>query len=106
MDEGDDIKDESNWIKANPIVATYEEGLESIRSDLKTALDVPEKMRAFMTKTMNIWVDMKIGGYIPSCKWKACIMDEFDIIGRDVYIGVDLSKKIDLTSSWFMFSTY
>lgn len=112
LDEGDDIKDESNWIKANPIVATYEEGLESIRSDLKTALDVPEKMRSFMTKTMNIWVDMKVGGYIPSSKWKACRYDlvfdgesEFDITGRDVYIGVDLSKKIDLTSSGFVFPT-
>ena len=103
LDEGDDIKDESNWIKANPIVATYEEGLESIRSDLKTALDVPEKMRAFMTKTMNIWVDMKIGGYIPASKWKNCKVDDFEITGRDVYIGVDLSKKIDLTSSGFVF---
>lgn len=103
LDEGDDIKDESNWIKANPIVATYEEGLESIRSDLKTALDVPEKMRSFMTKTMNVWVDMKVGGYIPSGKWKACTVDEFEITGRDVYIGVDLSKKIDLTSAGFVF---
>lgn len=105
LDEGDDIKDESNWIKANPIVASYEEGLESIRSDLKTALDVPEKMRSFLTKTMNIWVDMKVGGYIPASKWKAGQIDSFDMQGRDVYIGVDLSKKIDLTSAGFVFPT-
>lgn len=105
LDEGDDIKDESNWIKANPIVATYEEGLESIRSALKAALDVPEKMRNFLTKTMGLWVDMKVGGYIPSSKWKACKVDEFDITGRDVYIGVDLSKRIDLTSVGFDFPT-
>lgn len=105
LDEGDDIKDESNWIKANPIVATYEEGLESIRSDLRTALDVPEKMRSFMTKTMNIWVDMKEGGYMSSAKWKACEVDEVDTSGFDVYIGVDLSKKIDLTSAGFVFPT-
>lgn len=105
LDPGDDIKDESNWIKANPIVATYEEGLTSIRSDLKTALDVPEKMRSFLTKTMNIWVDMKEGGYIPAIKWKACEIDSFDKTGRDVYIGVDLSKKIDLTSVGNVFPT-
>lgn len=112
LDPGDDIKDESNWIKANPIVATYEEGLTSIRSDLKTALDVPEKMRSFLTKTMNIWVDMKEGGYIPANKWKSCLYEtvfegagEFDITGRDVYIGVDLSKKIDLTSVGSVFPT-
>nr|WP_236717687.1 terminase TerL endonuclease subunit [Rummeliibacillus stabekisii] len=103
LDEGDDIKDESNWIKANPIVATYDEGLESIRSDLKVALDVPEKMRSFMTKTMNIWVDMKEEGYMSAKKWKECEVDEFDTTGRDVYIGVDLSKKIDLTSVGFIF---
>ncbi|AMW98443.1 terminase large subunit [Rummeliibacillus stabekisii] len=103
LDEGDDIKVESNWIKANPIVATYEEGLESIRSDLKVALDVPEKMRSFMTKTMNIWVDMKEEGYMSAKKWKECEVEEFDTTGRDVYIGVDLSKKIDLTSVGFAF---
>ncbi len=59
LEKNDDIKDESNWIKANPIVATYEEGLEGIRSDLKVALDRPEKMRAFLTKNMNIWVDKR-----------------------------------------------
>lgn len=105
LDPGDDIKDESNWIKANPIVSTYEEGLESIRSDLKTALDVPEKMRSFLTKTMNIWVDMKEGGYIPASKWKAGQVEAFEMSGRDVYIGVDLSKKIDLTSVGYVFPT-
>jgi len=105
LDPGDDIKDESNWIKANPIVATYEEGLASIRSDLKTALDVPEKMRSFLTKTMNVWVDMKEGGYIPANKWKAGEIESFEMNGRDVYIGVDLSKKIDLTSVGYVFPT-
>lgn len=105
LDEGDDIKDESNWIKANPIVATYEEGLESIRSDLKVALDVPEKMRAFLTKTMNIWVDQKEGGYMSTSKWKACEVEEFDTTGLDVYFGVDLSKRIDLSSVGQVFPT-
>lgn len=105
LDEGDDIKDESNWIKANPIVATYPEGLESIRSDLKVALDVPEKMRAFLTKTMNIWVDQKEGGYMSTSKWKACEVDEFDTTGYDVYFGVDLSKRIDLSAVGQVFPT-
>jgi 5-methylcytosine-specific restriction endonuclease McrA len=45
LDEKDDIKDESVWIKANPIVATYEAGLKKLRSDLKIALDNPEKYK-------------------------------------------------------------
>ncbi|WP_233099831.1 terminase TerL endonuclease subunit [Bacillus velezensis] len=72
LDPEDDIKDESNWIKANPIVATYPEGMESLRSALKVALEVPEKMRSFLTKNMNRWVDQKDNGYMKMTKWRAC----------------------------------
>jgi len=99
LDKDDDVKDERNWIKANPIVATYEEGMNFLRSELQTALDVPEKMRNFLTKNMNIWVDQKDNGYIPLDKWRACAASKkIDLDVRECYIGVDLSKKIDLTS--------
>ena len=62
LDKEDNIKDESVWIKANPIVATYEEGLNYLRGELKSALDAPEKLRNFLTKNMNKWVDMREGG--------------------------------------------
>ncbi|RBW69469.1 terminase large subunit [Bacillus taeanensis] len=75
LDKEDNIKDENNWIKANPILATYEAGMKSIRSDLRIALEVPEKMTAFMTKNMNIWVQHKQGGYMDLSKWNACISD-------------------------------
>jgi phage terminase large subunit-like protein len=103
LDKGDDIKDEQNWIKANPIVATYHEGLESLRSDLKTALEQPEKMRSFLTKNMNIWVDMKENGYMDMSKWKKRGRDinweEFR--DKEAFVGIDLSAKIDLTSVTF-----
>lgn len=105
LDKDDDIKDESNWIKANPIVATYDEGIESLRSDLKTALDQPEKMRSFLTKNMNIWVDKKDDGYLSLGKWNNCGTNEErpmpDIKGKEVYLGIDLSSTIDLTSISF-----
>ncbi|WP_260864933.1 terminase large subunit domain-containing protein, partial [Bacillus pumilus] len=72
LDPEDDVKDESNWIKANPIVATYPEGIESLRSAIKVALDVPEKMRSFLTKNMDRWVDQKDNGYMKMSKWRAC----------------------------------
>lgn len=98
LEPGDDIKDESNWIKANPIVATYPEGIESIRSQLRVALEVPEKMRTFLTKTMNIWVDKKDDGYMDMSKWKACKSIDTDIGDYPVWIGCDLSMTTDLTS--------
>ncbi len=102
LDEGDDITDERNWEKANPILASYPEGINYLRRQLKVALDVPEKMRNFLTK--NIWIDQKQGGYMPLSKWNECKAKKLpDLTGRDVYIGVDLSKKIDLTSVGFVF---
>jgi len=104
LDEGDDIKDERNWIKANPIVATYEEGLISLRSDLTVALEQPEKLRGFMTKNMNIWMDQKDNGYMNMKKWKDCDSDFTfdDLRGTQVFLGVDLSAKEDLTSVSFI----
>ncbi|MFC5532376.1 terminase large subunit [Cohnella yongneupensis] len=107
LDPEDDIKDEQNWAKANPIVATYDEGLAFLRSELKAALDVPEKMRNFLTKNMNLWVDQKENGYMPMNDWRECGLAErgkrgengkIDLELRDCYVGIDLSKKIDLTS--------
>lgn len=100
-DEGnliDDIKDPSNWIKANPIVATYEEGLTSIKSELKVALDQPEKMRSFLTKNMNVWLDAKPQGYMKMGKWKVAYIQRFDLKRYPLYIGLDLSSTTDLTS--------
>jgi phage terminase large subunit-like protein len=100
LDEQDDIKDETLWIKANPIVATYEAGMSKLRSDLKIALDNPEKMRSFLTKRVNRWVDQKANGYMNMTKWSECArkIDWEELRGQEVYIGVDLSAKIDLTS--------
>jgi phage terminase large subunit-like protein len=101
----DDINDESCWVKANPIVATYPEGMQGIRDALKEAKAAPEKMRNFLTKRMNVWVNDKECGYMNLEKWKSCqIIKGFpDKRGETCYIGVDLSAKIDLTSVSFVF---
>jgi phage terminase large subunit-like protein len=98
LDKGDDIKDEKNWEKANPILASYEEGRRYLRGQLKIALDVPEKMKNFLTKNMNIWVDAKDDGYMDMSKWRDCKSDDTDIDGLPIWLGADLSMTTDLTS--------
>lgn len=107
-DEGnliDDIKDESVWPKANPIVTLTEVGLESIRDELKVAQDKPEKMRDFLTKTMNVWVNLRSAGYMNMEKWRLCGISKEKfyrlIHGLEVTVGFDLSATIDLTSTGF-----
>lgn len=105
LDEGDDPKDEKNWLKSNPIVASYNEGLGFIRGELKAALDAPEKMHNFLTKNMNVWVQARKNGYIPLDKWKKC-EHKFtleDMRGLECIVGADLSASIDLTSISFLF---
>ncbi|MBP2653343.1 MAG: terminase [Firmicutes bacterium] len=105
-DEGnliDDIRDESKWIKANPIACSYPEGIQSIRERLKLALEAPEKMRDFLTKNMNIWVNQRENGYMNMDKWALCRGDIPKLSGIDCIVGIDLSAKIDLTSVSFEF---
>ncbi|MBF0780504.1 MULTISPECIES: terminase large subunit [unclassified Granulicatella] len=103
LEAGDDIKDEETWIKANPIVATHDIGMNYLRGQLKIALDVPEKMRNFLTKNMNIWVDMPENGYMDITKWDKNSVDNETLekaikTADNCYLGVDLSMTTDLTS--------
>jgi phage terminase large subunit-like protein len=95
----DDIKDEKVWLKANPIAASYPEGIENIRAKLKEALEKPGKMDDFLTKNMNVWINKREQAYISVDRWAACGTEKLpDISGLDAYVGVDLSATTDLTS--------
>ena len=104
IDPGDDISNEDNWKKANPIRMTYPAGRDKIRGDYKVATEIPEKMIAFLTKMLNMWVQQKENGYMNMGKWKKCEVKKLpiDIKGRPVYVGFDMSAKIDLTSVAFV----
>lgn len=92
------------WMKANPIRMTYQEGIEKIEGEYKIAKEIPEHMTAFLTKCMNVWVQAKENGYMDMAKWKACRVEELpiDTKGMSVYVGFDMSAKIDLTSVAFV----
>lgn len=103
-DRGDDPGALETWQKANPIRAFYPEGVEAIRSAYEIAREIPEKMIAFQTKVLNIWVAAKQNGYMDMQKWKRCEVERFpiELKGRPVYVGFDMSSKIDLTSVSFI----
>lgn len=103
-DTDDDIASLDTWRKANPIRAYYQEGVEKLSSDFKIAKEIPEKMTAFKTKCLNMWLNKKADGYMDMAKWKACEVEKipFEIKGQEVYVGFDMSAKIDLTSVSFV----
>lgn len=104
LDEDDDINNEENWKKSNPIRMTYLEGVEKIREEYITATQIPEKMTDFLTKALNVWVMQKKDSYMNMKVWKKCEVKELpiSILGRKVYLGMDLSCINDLTSLSFI----
>ncbi|MGL4946724.1 MAG: terminase large subunit domain-containing protein, partial [Cetobacterium sp.] len=92
-DKDDSVGNLKTWIKANPLRATYKEGIEKIASDYEVAKSIPEKMISFKTKICNIWVQAKDQSYMDMEKWKKCEVKEipFCLKNRAVYVGFDMS---------------
>lgn len=89
---------------ANPIRAYFDEGMKKLHDDYIIAKAVPEKMIAFLTKALNVWVQAKENGYMDMAKWNKCKVQSLpiDIRKHAVYVGFDMSAKIDLTSVAFI----
>lgn len=104
IDATDDPADSNTWKKANPIRMTYSKGIEKIQEEYEIACEIPEKMIAFLTKCLNMWVQQADMGYMDMAKWKRCEVNEipYDLKGRAVFVGFDMSAKIDLTSVAFI----
>lgn len=104
VDKDDDINNSKNWKKANPIRMTYKEGVEKITEEYGIAKEIPEKMPKFKTKCLDIWVQAKENGYMDMSKWKECEVEKipYELKNRPVYVGFDMSAKIDLTSVAFI----
>ena len=103
-DPGDDPGALETWQKANPIRAFFPEGIKKIAEDYEIARQIPEKMIAFMTKVLNVWVASKNNGYMDMKRWKRCEVRELPIAleHHPVYVGFDMSSKIDLSSVAFV----
>lgn len=104
LNDGDDIWDERNWIKANPFLCLDEERMETLRQDAKTARDMGGmELRDFLCKSLNMWVkNTDLQAFDPEA-WAECGSDRSlaDIVGagnRECWIGLDMSSGGDLTT--------
>lgn len=101
LDKNDDIWNEENWIKANPFLCSTEEGIETLRTDAKTARDMGgSDLRDFLTKCLNMWVQNTDDQFIDVEKWQKCGSERsiLDFKGRKCWVGLDLSSGGDLTT--------
>lgn len=113
LDKDDDEHDPANWIKANPLLCSTPEGIEEFQRvhDEAFGSKIPEKVREFRIKKLNRWIhgargDSYMGDFME--QWDACAIPRADFAeltkGMLCLVGADLSKKIDLTASAFLFA--
>lgn len=103
LDEGDDWKDESNWIKCNPSLGhtvSYTYMRDEVRSAINNvALEVGVRTKNFnqFCQSKTVWIQ---DNYLRD-SFGTVNLEDFK--EEDSYMGVDLSAVSDLTSTALLF---
>jgi phage terminase large subunit-like protein len=87
-----------HWQKANPNLGVSIT-LEYLREQVAEAIGMPSKQNIVRRLNFCEWTDSETV-WIPGDRWKSCesAFDLEELRGRDLYLGVDLSSKIDLSA--------
>lgn len=97
--EGDDVYNEANWALANPSLGTTIQ-LETVRSAAEKARVKPADARLFRWLRLNQWTTSKLTSWLPLDLWDKTTgsWNRAELLGRDCFLGLDLSSTTDLTS--------
>lgn len=96
LDEGDDWKDEKNWIKSNPNIGVSP-SWEFMRAEFTKAVNEGHEAEVqFKTKNLNIWVNAS-STWISDERWMSC-PEMPDCSDRVSYGGLDLAEVFDFTA--------
>lgn len=94
--------DNSKWLDdnvlemINPLFRHVPANAEFVRDIKKQALEMPEKLKNFKTKHMNIFVDGdEAEQYISVERLRRGSIKEYDWRGKEVYLGMDLAISHD-----------
>lgn len=98
-DKDADVLDEEQWKKANPAL-----GLFRSVSDMRKQAEKAARMPSFENTFRNLNLNQRVAAtspFISKSVWEACGGDPGHMEGLEVYAGLDLSGKTDLTSVVF-----
>ncbi|EPA0913659.1 terminase large subunit [Enterococcus hirae] len=107
QDNAKEVADTDMWIKSNPLMELSEQK-ERLTESKKRLLDEGKAKGSIsnvLTKEFNMWVQSSKESYMDEEEWTSAVAPDYikktDLTGREIYIGVDLSRVNDLTSiSW------
>lgn len=96
-DDCEDIYNEEIWKLANPAMGKFLY-IDYVRSKAARAARLPSFENSFMNLHLNMRVD-STPSLISRKEWIACFNEKCTIEeGEDIYLGLDLSSKVDLTA--------
>lgn len=102
LDEGEDWKDETVWLKANPNLGISKKW-DDMRRKAQRARQMPTQLNAFLQKELNVWVQGETK-WMPMDHWHKCkgdvaALDLPELLKGGVsFGGLDLSSTSDLTA--------
>lgn len=100
-DEGDDIWDINNMLKANPLFVGNPEKIKALAAEAENAKNMGgmEKID-FIVKSLNMWSSVQDKSYVKPNDLMACATDKSieSFRGCECWVGLDLSSGGDLTT--------
>lgn len=105
QDDLEETYEPETWSKSNPLL-NLEDQKENLLSGLKDKRDndlLTANIYDFQNKNLNIWLKQSTSSYLSLKDVEAAIDNNFNIKGREVYIGLDYSMYSDNTALAFVF---
>jgi phage terminase large subunit-like protein len=101
---GDDIYNEENWAKANPSLGKALQ-IEDLRELAAEAKLHKADERTFRWLNLNQWITTKLTTWLPIDLFDTTVSewDRAELLGKDCYIGMDLSATVDLSAIALVF---
>jgi phage terminase large subunit-like protein len=102
--DGEDIYNPDNWAKANPSMG-HTITLDKVQSAANTAMQNKANERLFRWLRLNQWITTKLTTWQPIELFDRTVgtWDRRDLIGKDCFVGLDLSSTTDLTGTALVF---
>jgi len=93
------------WIKSNPLLGLESQSavLLSGLKDERDSLSRQGKLSDFQIKNLNMWLQESATSFLKLSDIERAIIPDFDITGRQVYIGFDYSMFSDNTALAFAY---
>ena len=101
---GEDIYNEANWYRANPSLGVAK-SIDSMREAAAAAKKKPANERLFRWLDLNQWITTKLTTWLPLDLFDATVggWNRADLMGKDCYLGMDLSSTTDLSAICALF---